>query len=160
MAKMPVAFNPSAAPDPEPTMSEGLIPNGWYPAEIIDTAVKETKSGTGMYLEIVFKITEGPHARRQVWHRLNLWNQNPRAVEIARTDFKRITNALGITGVVEDTEQIEGRTLDIKIGTEAAKGDYEASNRVRDARRYSGSAMAPSGPSGFGPTFDDDDVPF
>jgi len=64
----------------EPSTGFDPIPAGKYPAVIIESEMKTTKSGTGRYLELTFEVIDGEYHGRKVWARLNLENPNSTAV--------------------------------------------------------------------------------
>lgn len=80
----------------EPAHGFDPIPAGTYPAVIIDSEMKPTRSGNGQYLELTFQITEGEHQNRCLWSRLNLENPNPAAVEIAQGELSAVCRAVGV----------------------------------------------------------------
>lgn len=80
------------------------LPSGEYPAIIIDSEMKTTKSGSGQYLELVYQVLDGPCKGRQVWVRLNLVNDNAKTVEIAQQHLSGICHAVGKLKVSDSAE--------------------------------------------------------
>lgn len=113
-----------------PADSVEAIPSGWYNAQIDQSEMKPTKDGSGTYLELRFSILDGQYANRKVFARLNLRNANPVAQEIAYKQLSAICHATGVLQV-QDSQQLHGRPMKIKVAVRAASGDYEASNEVR-----------------------------
>ena len=74
----------------EPSIGFDAIPAGKYQAVITDSEMKDTKSGTGKYLQLEFEIIEGDYKNRKLWARLNLENANSEAVRMARADLSAI----------------------------------------------------------------------
>lgn len=123
-------YNPN---EHEPRDPIEVLPNGWYGAQIVDTEVVEAKSGNGSYLNVTFELLEDLHpdlGKRKVWARLNLWNANQQAVDIANRELASICKALGQIEPWEDTEVLHFRPLAIKVKVRPARGDYEASNDI------------------------------
>lgn len=117
----------------EPNSSFDPLPPAWYAAQIIDSDVKPTKNGAGQYLELVFEVLENVHPNykgRRIWVRLNLWNQNQTAVDIANRDLSAICRSIGHMDAVEDSEVLHFRPLAIKVKVRPASGDYDATNDV------------------------------
>lgn len=112
-----------------PSESIEAIPAGWYNAQIDQSEMKPTKDGSGAYLELRFSILDGQYASRKVFTRLNLRNANPVAQEIAYRQLSAICHAIGVLQV-QDSQQLHGRPLKIKVKVRAASGDYEASNEI------------------------------
>lgn len=90
------------------------IPDGTYTAEIIESEKVSTKDGTGAFLKMVFRIVAPSHAGRQIIHRLNLWNKNTKAVEIAQQQMSAICHAVGIMQIT-DSQQLHGRPMNITV---------------------------------------------
>ena len=84
------ANNVDPATDFEP------LPAGKYMAVITASEMKATKAGSGHYLELTFQIIDGPLKNRLLWSRLNLDNQNRKAVQIALGELSAICRAVGV----------------------------------------------------------------
>jgi len=81
------------------------LPEGWYHVVVIDSKSKETRAGTGKYLEITLEVIgDTPHAGRWVWDRFNLVNPNPRAVEIAQENLEKLAYCAGLDHVGNSIE--------------------------------------------------------
>lgn len=148
------------------------LPTDWYNVIITDSENKQTKDKNGAFLELTLKVLDGPYSGRQVWDRLNLWNQNEVAVEIARKTLSAICHATGVFQV-SDSKALHGIPLMARVVEKDASGGYDAGNDVkgyakigekeskngqgiklepRNGGRPQGSAAAPAAP-GNGPTF-------
>ena len=112
------------------TEDNDLLPEGWYTAQIVKSEVKDTSTG-GKYLSLHFKIVEGDHAKRMVFANLNIVNANPTTVKIANQHLKKISEALGIEEF-EDTADLHGQDLQVKVKTQAATSNYPAKSDVKD----------------------------
>jgi hypothetical protein len=66
-------------------------PVGKYPAKISSTAIEPTKDGTGGMFTVEFTTPSG-----SIKHRYNLWNKEPKAVEIAHGQLSALCHATGI----------------------------------------------------------------
>lgn len=140
------------ANDHEPRDSFDLLPNGWQPAEATASEMKDTKAGDGAYLQIEWTITAGEFQGRKLWSRLNLKNRNSTAVEIAQRDLSAICRATGIMEV-NDSSQLHGKPIQVKVKTRPAKGEFDASNEIAgykplDAPGASTSTAAPASGGG------------
>lgn len=112
------------------TGTQDAIPAGWYNVQIDQSELKPTKDASGAYLELRLAVLDGQYAGRKVFSRLNLRNNNPQAVEIAFTDLSAICHAVGVMQV-QDSSQLHGKPMKIKVSVRAATGEYEASNEVK-----------------------------
>lgn len=75
----------------EPSQGGGAHPKGKFPATISNTQIKPTKSGDGGLFEVEFSTQAGTIANRY-----NLWNKEPKAVEIAQKQLSALCYATGI----------------------------------------------------------------
>lgn len=114
----------------DPNVALDAIPAGWYNAQIVGSEMKPTKDQTGQYLELTLQILDGEHAGRKLFDRLNLVNSNPTAVEIAYKTLKAIYNAVGVARV-NDSAEMHGRPLKVKVKLRPATGEYSATNEVQ-----------------------------
>ena len=112
------------------TGTADAIPAGWYNVQIDQSEMKPTKDGSGAYLELRLAVLDGQYVGRKVFARLNLRNNNATAVEIAYKDLSAICHAVGVMQV-QDSSQLHGRPMKIKVSVRAATGEYEASNEVK-----------------------------
>jgi hypothetical protein len=106
------------------------LPAGEYTAQIIQSEMKDTKSGTGQYLEMRVQILDEPFTGRLIFERLNLVNPNNTAVMIAQRTLAQICKALDIESL-EDSEELHFREMNIKVGIRPPKGDFPASNEIK-----------------------------
>ena len=127
-----------------PSESIEAIPAGWYNAQIDQSEMKPTKDGSGAYLELRFSVLDGQYANRKVFSRLNLRNANAVAQEIAYKQLSAICHATGVLQV-QDSQQLHGRPLKIKVKVRAASGDYEASNEISSFKNINEQVDGPVG---------------
>lgn len=114
----------------QPSLSFELLPAGEYVAMITSSETKATNSGNGSYIKLRFEIVDGTAKGRVLFTNLNMWNQNPKAVEIAQQDLSSICRAISILQVA-DSSQLHDRPMIIKVGIQPAKDGYEASNSIK-----------------------------
>lgn len=121
-----VALNFDATAVPESTGGFELIQPGEHRAMIVAEEVKESKQTPGnTYLELQVKI-EGLGS---VWDRLNLWNSNPKAVEIANGTLAEIARALGKPNIADSTEMLM-QPLMVRVDIEAGTNGYSDKNVI------------------------------
>jgi len=113
----------------EPSIGFDAIPAGKYQAVITDSEMKDTKSGTGKYLQLEFEIIEGDYKNRKLWARLNLENANSEAVRMARADLSAICRAVN---VIQPRDSVELHNLPLTITVRCRKNqDDEIVNEIR-----------------------------
>ena len=123
----------------EPMTDFEPIPAGKYAAVITESEFKETKSGTGQYLQLTFQVIEGPHTNRFLWARLNLDNPNATAVAIAKAELSAICRAVG---VMAPKDSIELHNLPLVIHVRC-KQRQDTGDLVNEIKGYSRKEQAP-----------------
>lgn len=119
--------------------SYDLLPDGWYTATITEAKLGQTKSGTGKKIDVRYDITGPTQQGRVMFQSLNIRNQSQKAEEIGRQQLGDIMRAIGLARV-QDTDELIGGTLAIKIKTKPAENGYEARNEVGGVKAIEGSA--------------------
>ena len=131
---------------PQSEQSYELLPPGWYSASITKADLKATKDGAGQYIALRFDITGPSHQGRVVFGNLNIKNRSAKAEEIGRQQLGELMRAIGLARV-QDTDQLIGGQLQIKVAIREASGGYEAQNEVK------GYKAAGSQPAAIAPAF-------
>lgn len=111
------------------------IPVGDYKAVITESEVKATKAGDGQYLNLKVEVIEGQYAGRIIFVILNLWNANPKAVEIANRELATIVSAVGKPGAQDSTE-LHNIPMTVTVGIQEGQGQYGPSNRIKNYKPY------------------------
>lgn len=88
---------------------------GWYQFRITKEEWKDTPSG-GKRLVFTLSTDDG----KNLEHGLNLVNNNPKAVSIARGELAKIADAIGHRGMLNNTDVLFGRPFMAKV----IKEDY------------------------------------
>jgi hypothetical protein len=114
------------------------IPEGWYPAVITDSEMKETHDGTGKYLKMCYEIIEGEHKGRRIWSNLNLVHSNPVVIELARADLSAICRAVNVIAPA-DSSELHNLPLIIKVKCRTNK----VGAVVNDVRGYKAHGAVP-----------------
>lgn len=106
-----------------------VIPDGIYRVEVDDADTVSTKDGSGLLLKLTYKVIEGPHAGARVFSNLNVRNNSAKAQEIGQRDYSALCRAIGVIRPQEH-EELLYKPLMVKVGTEPAKGEYKAKNKI------------------------------
>jgi hypothetical protein len=130
-------FDASSVPTTE--KSYEVLPAGWYTASVTGAEVKATKSGTGQYLRVEYTISGPSGAGRKVWSNYNVRNENPKAESIGREQLAELCRCVGLARV-NDTDQLLGASVSVKLKVRDAANGYEASNEVQAHKALEGSA--------------------
>ena len=146
MAFLDQAIDLSSLPQSE--QSYELLPPGWYSASITRADLKATKDGGGQYIALRFDVTGPSHQGRVVFGNLNIKNRSAKAEEIGRQQLGELMRAIGLARV-QDTDQLIGGQLQIKVAIREASGGYEAQNEVKGYKAAGSqpAAIAPAAPA-------------
>jgi len=104
-------------------------PPGWYNVMIDASEMLPTKNGDGAYLKLQFDILDGQYKGQKFFDQLTLKHPNPQTVEIAYKKLSSIAHAVGILQV-QDSQQLHGRPLKVKVKKKPADGQYDESNDI------------------------------
>ena len=111
----------SGRPDP--------VPAGWYKVSAEESEIKPTKDGTGAYLQVRFSILEGDFTGQKLFTRFNIQNANPVTVEISYSQLSAFMHGAGLLDM-QDTSQLHGLPLKVKVKLKPAEGEYDAQNEI------------------------------
>ena len=107
-----------------------LLPEGDYIVAIEKADWKDTKAGTGKYINMQFNVIEGEKQGSKLFNILNLVNPNPVAVRIATQDLNKICAACNMSNV-EDTDELIGIPMSVTVTIDENEGsDYPAQNKI------------------------------
>jgi hypothetical protein len=120
----------------QPTNNYDPVPEGWYNAVINSAELKDTKAGTGKYLNIRYDITGETNAGRIVFGMITIQNPNVKAQEIGEQQFAELLRAIGLLKVI-DTDELLGFSLSIKVGISQREG-YDPRNEVKGFKALKG----------------------
>jgi hypothetical protein len=114
----------------EPNTKPPTLPADWYNVMATQGGIKPTRDNQGGYVEIGFKVMDGPYAGRMVFDRLNLWNNNQVAQEIAQRTLSSICHSTGVMQV-SDVQQLFARPLMVRVVVKPAEGEYDEGNEIK-----------------------------
>jgi len=97
-----------------------VLPAGDYLMQVVQSEVRATKDGSGQYVWLEFDILDGEHQGRKYWERLNIWNANPTAAEIANRALTSLTRACGMVAI-DDTEDLHFKPIKVRMGVSKAE---------------------------------------
>ena len=113
----------------EATSSFDVLPAGEYDAIICGSELKSTKDGKGKYLNLELQVLNGPCQNRKIFDKLNLINNNPMAVQIARGTLSSICRAIGVM-TPKDSSELHNKPLRIKV-TVKNDEEYGEKNNIK-----------------------------
>ena len=112
-----------------PSAPLDAVPAGKYVCRISATEIKENSKGTGRYLQLTLDVTEGEFRGRKLFDRLNLWNSNVQAKEIAEKTLSAICHAVGILKV-RNHEELRNKSVLAKVALRNSP-EYGEQNDVK-----------------------------
>lgn len=139
----------------QPTAGFEVLPKGKYAAYMASSELKQNKSGTGMVLHTVFKVTEAGYEGREIRHYYNVTNKNPQAQEIGQGQLSTTAKACGLPGIPADSSDMHDRALIISVTVKPGEGEYGPSNAINNWL-----PLQSTKPSGKAAVVDDDMPPF
>lgn len=112
MARLNQPFN---AHNVDPTQGTSGLPIGKHRVVIVESEIKATKANDGGMLELILQIIEGDMQGTTGAYRLNLYNANPQASEIAQRQLSAICHVTGVYEV-EDSSQLHNIPFMVEVG--------------------------------------------
>lgn len=157
--------------DDAPERQYDPIPAGNYMLRATDLEMRQTKSGTGQYLNVAFEVVGGPHEGRKFFENFNLINQNQQAVDIALRDVKDWLGACGQPNngqlTLERINALEGIVFSANVKIKKDKsGQYDPSNTIgrflapENAPAPTVPPQAATAPAAAAPAADSGEVPW
>jgi hypothetical protein len=127
----------------EPQGDYTPLPAGEYRVVITKSEKKPTKKGNGSFLELELQVVDGQHKGRTVRDRLNIWNPNQQAAEIASRQLSAICHA---TGVMQPraSEQLHG--IPIFVGVAVREREDKPGEFSNDVKSYKKATTGPAQP--------------
>jgi hypothetical protein len=124
------------------------IPKGWYNLRIVESEAAPTKDNTGGYLKLAVEVIDGQFANRKVFDRVNLWNSNPVAVEIAQRRLSAYCHATGVMNL-QDSSQLHGIPFKGLIVINDKDKNYEPSNEIKGIKNINDPTASTPPAAGF-----------
>ena len=88
-----MTYNSFLGYDPD---DDGLLPDGEYVATITDCKIATTKTNTGKYMLLNFRVESGEHTGYEITKLFNIHNQKKDTQQLARNELNAVMNSLGI----------------------------------------------------------------
>lgn len=99
-----------------------LLPEGDYTLQIIDSEMKPVKND-GIQLVFTMQVVGSTHDGKQLRERLNIKNNNEKAVEISFQTLAKIVQACGLVKV-SDSSELHGKKLIGHVAVKKGEGTY------------------------------------
>lgn len=119
-----------------------LLPPGRYQVACSSAKVVPSKNNpTTVLASIEETIVDGDHAGRKIWSRYVVAHADGKVMARGRADVVRMMSAYGVGG--GDLAPCVGRECIAAVDIEAAKGDWDARNKIKRREAIAGAVPAP-----------------
>lgn len=108
------------------------LPAGKYHAVLTSAEVRETKAGTGRYLNVQAKIVGEKYEGRVIFDMINFENQKRETELIGKAKFGKLILAVGLPGGDINTDELLGVTIGVKVSVEFDKYLEKKVNKIKD----------------------------
>lgn len=116
--------------DPTPKSDFDTLPAGPYQVIITDSEIKQTKDGSGSYLNITLEVQSGEFQGRKIWEMIMLQSDKQNAVASGQRMLSQICHAVNVLQV-KDSADLHYKPLIAVLRIEKDKtGNYPDRNRV------------------------------
>lgn len=106
-----------------------VLPVGSYNVVCETVELKDTKAGTGQYINTKFKVVVGEYEGRSIFTMFNIKNPNVKAVEIGRAQLKSFMKAAGLDSfVLGSVTDLEG--LKCSVNVKIKEDDFGKKNNI------------------------------
>lgn len=90
-------------------------PAGTYTCYVKSSVLKDNKSGTGKYIQVMLEVLgDGEHAGKVIYDTMNVVHSNAMAAQIGRVAWKRLCTAANITDTVDELSVV-GTIVNAKV---------------------------------------------
>ena len=135
----------------EPMVEYEPVPADKYLAVVIASEMKPTKNKRGRYLELTLEIIEGQYKGRKLWARLNLENDHPLTVQIARGELSAICRAVGVMQP-QDSVELHNLPMVVTVKCKKREDNGEVTNEIKGyAKREAAVNRPPQAPTATAP---------
>ena len=142
------SFDTQSAPKSD--RNYDLLPAGWYPARVTESALEKTSTGKGTALKLTFEIIDGPAKNRKVWARLNVRHENETAERIGNEQLRELCESINVMRM-QDTVELHNKPVRIRVKVRKAESEqYEDQNEVAGYKAIGASTAAAVPPASGG----------
>lgn len=119
------------------------IPAGSYIAQVEESEVKPTKSGSGQRLNLKVRILDGNYKNRVIFNGLNIVHNDKTVEDIGQRQLSSLCHAVGVLQLT-DTSQLHMKPMKIKVKIKEDKtGQWGDSNEITNYEGVQGASIAP-----------------
>lgn len=115
-----------------PEQSGGQLPIGRHKVVIESSEVKANSANTGGFLLLNLTIVDGPNAGMSGPYRLNIYNANDKAREIAHRQLSALCHVIGVYSV-KDSVQLHNIPFMVEVGNQRLTQEQEEKAKKGEA---------------------------
>ena len=123
-------LNLNTADLPEPSGVEP-VPAGEYLVEITESDAVANSKNTGDILKLTMRIIDGDFIGQMIWDNISYRHQSPKVEDIGKKQINSICRAIGFEGHLEDSTQLHGQPLVVRVTLEQPDPAYAPKNVVK-----------------------------
>ena len=135
----------TSQPDAADGSSSAPLPAGWYPLQVDEAEIKETKAKTGKYLHLEMTVLESDKGGtgKKLFPNINLVNPTQAAVEIGQRELAALGKACGLTAL-DSTDELLSKVVMGRLKVTKATDEYPADNVVTAYKAVEGMGADPA----------------
>ena len=122
----------------QPNQGHAPMPEGVYLGVIEAAEIHKNRAGTGEYLKLKWRISDGDFRGRIVWDNITTSHQDAKSNSIGLLFLGKLCDAVGLNEPPNDTDILHGRACDIHVIIREQEG-FPTDNRIRDYSRLESS---------------------
>lgn len=111
----------------DPSQPSTPIPEGVYRVMVKNAEEKPTKTPGGLGLNVMYAVLDGEYKGRQIFHWLNLKNQNATSQEIGQRELSSLCHATGVMRPRSASEFVN-RIITVRVAVEKDNRDQMRNN--------------------------------
>lgn len=123
-----------------------VVPKGNYHAVVVKAELKDTKSGTGQYLNVEFKILNNGQNGRSVFQMFNIKNENPKAVQIGLGQLKELGKAVLTEAEMKNSNPQSFLNKQVEILVDIKSDNFGDKNIIKKYSKFEAEKSAQSSP--------------
>lgn len=112
------------------------IPNGEYNVVCETAELRDTKAGTGQYINLKFKVESFSYKGAVIYTMLNIKNPNEQAVKIGMGQLKRFMSVAGHGEILQELGDLEG--LRCRVKTNIKTDSFGEKVNITSYSKYEG----------------------
>lgn len=119
--------------DIKPAQDYPVLPDGEYTMFMSKSEKKENSKKTGSFLALEFIVVGGQYDNAKIFHNLNLWNPSDIAVNIAKSEWLVLCQAIKGVPAVKDSGELHDKKF---VGTLAIEERKDKDGKSHEPKKF------------------------